>query len=159
MTVASGSSGTPSALEKSPLDFANENPPPLITERDGAKDQVQDGLSQEIVPKENPTTTEVVLEPNMDKEIATMGPISTHGGKSLASMGLEAGSTFTPATQDTPAGARSMSDLDPLSYAKPQPIPEQDIAQSFKKAKVTEDPDSEKSTSFTSMSGSQGSIS
>ncbi|GJU41797.1 hypothetical protein Tco_1194754 [Tanacetum coccineum] len=32
-TVASGSSGTPSSLEKLPLDFANENPPPLITER------------------------------------------------------------------------------------------------------------------------------
>ncbi|GKD44720.1 hypothetical protein Tco_1269365 [Tanacetum coccineum] len=32
-TVASGSSGTPSAQEKSPLDFANENPPLLITER------------------------------------------------------------------------------------------------------------------------------
>ncbi|GJT79237.1 hypothetical protein Tco_1053579 [Tanacetum coccineum] len=37
-TVASGSSGTPSALEKSPLDFANENPPPLITKRDGMED-------------------------------------------------------------------------------------------------------------------------
>ncbi|GJU35546.1 hypothetical protein Tco_1183900 [Tanacetum coccineum] len=39
-TMASGSSGTPSALEKSPLDFDNENPPPLITERDGMEDQV-----------------------------------------------------------------------------------------------------------------------
>ncbi|GKE48810.1 hypothetical protein Tco_1480068 [Tanacetum coccineum] len=37
-TVASGSSGTPSALEKSLLDFANENPPPLITKRDGMED-------------------------------------------------------------------------------------------------------------------------
>ncbi|GKD17714.1 hypothetical protein Tco_1206872 [Tanacetum coccineum] len=31
--VASGSSGTPAAIEKSPLDFADENPPPVITER------------------------------------------------------------------------------------------------------------------------------
>ncbi|GKD42052.1 hypothetical protein Tco_1266697, partial [Tanacetum coccineum] len=37
-TMASRSLGTPSALEKSPLDFANENPPPLITKRDGMKD-------------------------------------------------------------------------------------------------------------------------
>ncbi|GKD04389.1 hypothetical protein Tco_1179363 [Tanacetum coccineum] len=37
-------------------------------------------------------------------------------GKSLASMGLESGSTFfTPATQETPADAKSLSDPDPLS--------------------------------------------
>ncbi|GKF38145.1 hypothetical protein Tco_0118206, partial [Tanacetum coccineum] len=51
---------------------------------------------------------------------------STLGGKSLASMGLEAGSIFSaPASQETPT---DVSDLDPLSYAKPQPIPEQNIA-------------------------------
>ncbi|GJS99661.1 hypothetical protein Tco_0820831 [Tanacetum coccineum] len=55
-TVASGSSGTPSTLEKSPLDFANENPSPLITKGDGTEDQVRDELSCEIPPKENPTT-------------------------------------------------------------------------------------------------------
>ncbi|GKD02618.1 hypothetical protein Tco_1177592, partial [Tanacetum coccineum] len=73
-TVASGSSETPSALEKSPLDFANENPSPLITERDGMEGQVQDGLSREILPVENPMTTEVVLEPDLEKEVAAMGP-------------------------------------------------------------------------------------
>ncbi|GKC16352.1 hypothetical protein Tco_1013134, partial [Tanacetum coccineum] len=31
--VASGSSGIPTAIEKSPLDFGDENPPPVITER------------------------------------------------------------------------------------------------------------------------------
>ncbi|GKD65686.1 hypothetical protein Tco_1307794 [Tanacetum coccineum] len=37
-------------------------------------------------------------------------------GKSLALMGLESGSTFfTPATQETPADAKSLSDPDPLS--------------------------------------------
>ncbi|GKA41632.1 hypothetical protein Tco_0734292 [Tanacetum coccineum] len=123
MTVASGSSGTPSALEKLPLDFANENPPPLITESDGMEDQVQDELSRGILPVENPTTTEVVLEPDLEKEVAAIGPLvnkrrrkkgndeadvnappkvlrkdhvalcpaqSTLGGKSIASMGLEA---------------------------------------------------------------------
>ncbi|GKA74513.1 hypothetical protein Tco_0780815 [Tanacetum coccineum] len=38
--VASGSSGTPSALEKSPLYFANEDPPQMITEMGGTADQV-----------------------------------------------------------------------------------------------------------------------
>ncbi|GJS62931.1 hypothetical protein Tco_0677495 [Tanacetum coccineum] len=37
-TVASGSSETPSAIEKSPLDFANEDPIPLITERYGEEE-------------------------------------------------------------------------------------------------------------------------
>ncbi|GKE37509.1 hypothetical protein Tco_1460914, partial [Tanacetum coccineum] len=81
---------------------------------------------------------------------------STLGGKSLASMGLEAGSTFSvPASQETPT---DVSDPDPLSYAKPQPIPEQDIAQPSKGAATAGDPDSEKFSSFTSMVGSPGSI-
>ncbi|GJS93663.1 hypothetical protein Tco_0800631 [Tanacetum coccineum] len=166
-TVVSGSSGTLSALEKSLLDFANENPPPLITERDGMEDQVQDGLSREILPVENLTTMEVVLEPNLEKEVAAIGPLvnkrrrkrgndeadtnappkvlrkdhaafrpvqSTLEGKSLASMRLEAGSTFfIPATQETPADAKCVSDPNPLSYAKPQLHPERDVAQSSRK--------------------------
>ncbi|GKA34314.1 hypothetical protein Tco_0720743 [Tanacetum coccineum] len=71
-TVASGSSETPSTLEKSPLDFANENPSQLITEGDGTEDQVQGELSCGIPPEENPTTTEVVLE--LEKEVVAMGP-------------------------------------------------------------------------------------
>ncbi|GKE97970.1 hypothetical protein Tco_0021321 [Tanacetum coccineum] len=160
-TVASGSSETPSTLEKSPLDFANENPSQLITEGDGTEDQVQGELSCEIPPEENPTTTEVVLE--LEKEVVAMGPCvnkrhrkrgsdeadanappkvlrkdhatvrpeqSTRGGKSLALMGLEAGSTFvTPATHEALAGAKSVSDPNPLSYAKPQLHHERDTAQ------------------------------
>ncbi|GJX96255.1 hypothetical protein Tco_0352053 [Tanacetum coccineum] len=172
-TAASGSSGTPSALEKSPLDFANENPPLLITERDGTEDQVQDGLSRKILPVENPTTTEVVLEPYMKKEVAAIGPLSTLGRKSLASMGLEAGTTFfTPATQETPADAKSVSDPDPMSYAKPQPHPEQDAAQKtateipignvatteMQGQIFAESPESGKSASFPSVDGSPGGI-
>ncbi|GKB75778.1 hypothetical protein Tco_0942673 [Tanacetum coccineum] len=207
LTVVSGSSRTPSALEKSPLDFANENPPPLITERDRMKDQVQDRLSSEILPRENPTTMEVVLQPDLERKVAAMGPPmnkrrrkrgndeadtnappkvlrkdhaafspaqSTLGGKSLASMGLEVGSTFvTPATQETLHNAKSMSDPDPLSYAKPQPHPQRDVAQSSKKT-ATEIPtgnvatmevqgqifskslESGKSASFPSVDGSPG---
>ncbi|GKG09597.1 hypothetical protein Tco_0338343, partial [Tanacetum coccineum] len=40
--VASESSGTPSTIENSPLDFANEDPPQTITEKGGTEDQVQD---------------------------------------------------------------------------------------------------------------------
>ncbi|GJU31310.1 hypothetical protein Tco_1174899 [Tanacetum coccineum] len=50
---------------------------------------------------------------------------STHGGKSLTSMGLAAGSTFV-----IPTDAKSVNDPDPLSYAEARPYPEQEIAQS-----------------------------
>ncbi|GJY07602.1 gypsy type transposase [Tanacetum coccineum] len=204
--MASESSGTPSVLEKSPLDFANENPPSLITKRDEAEDQGQDGLSRKI-PVENPTTTEVIIKPDLEKEVAAMGPLvnkrrrkrgndeadanappkvlrkdhatfrpaqSTLGEKSLASMGLEEVSTFyIPATQETLTDAKSVSDPDPLSYTKPQPHPEQDVAQSSRKTATeiptgnvattevqgqmfAESPNSRKSASFPSVYGSLG---
>ncbi|GJY25083.1 hypothetical protein Tco_0399809 [Tanacetum coccineum] len=125
--VASGSSETPSAIEKSPLDFANKDPTPLITKRYGEEEQTQDGLSHEIPPVQNPTTTEDVPEPDPEKE-------STLGGKSLAAMGLDTGSTLVKlATQETPSDAKSVSDPDLLSYAKPQPRLERDVAQSSRK--------------------------
>nr|GEX81656.1 hypothetical protein [Tanacetum cinerariifolium] len=84
---------------------------------------------------------------------------STLGGKSLASIGIGMGTTISaPATQKIPVHTEGASDPDPLSYAKPRPAPEQDFAQSFMKAVVMKDPDSEKSTPFTSMVGSSGSI-
>nr|GEW34017.1 hypothetical protein [Tanacetum cinerariifolium] len=134
MTEVSGSLGTSFTIEKSPLDFSNEDPPLLISESIRAEEQGQDELSQGATP-------------------------STLGGKSLASMGIETGTTvFAPMTQEIPVHTEGVSDLDSLSYAKPRPAPEQDGAQSSRKAVVTEDPDSEKSTSFTSMVGSPGSI-
>ncbi|GKC14161.1 hypothetical protein Tco_1010943 [Tanacetum coccineum] len=65
------------------------------------------------------------------KDHATVRPEqSTRRGKSFASMGLEVGSTFiTPATHEALAGAKSVSDLDSLSYAKPQLHLERDTAQ------------------------------
>nr|GEX64901.1 transposase (putative), gypsy type [Tanacetum cinerariifolium] len=116
------SSGTPSTIEKSPLDFDNETPSQQITEDHAAFRRTQ----------------------------------STVGGKSLTSTGLEGGSTFlAPSSQETPV---DVSDPDPLSYATPLSIPEQDIAQSSEGAAVAGDPDSEKSSSFTSLVWSPGSI-
>ncbi|GJV01877.1 hypothetical protein Tco_1335446 [Tanacetum coccineum] len=104
--MATESSGTPSTIDRSPLDFANENPFPS---------------------PENVTTAGVTPETDLGEEIAAMGPRmskkrrkkgndradaneppkvlrkdhassrptqSTTGGKSLASVGLETGSTF-----------------------------------------------------------------
>nr|GEV36145.1 hypothetical protein [Tanacetum cinerariifolium] len=170
--MASGSSGTPAAIEKSPLDFTDEDPPQVITKRD------------------DEATAEVIPESGLGKEVAAMGPVvnlrrrkrgneqanvlpkilrkdhvtsrpsqSTLTGKSLAAMGIEADSTgFASATQETFMNAKGVSDPDPLSYAEPRPIHEQYISQCSRKTPVAKDPDSEKSTPFTSMVGSPGSI-
>ncbi|GKA97963.1 hypothetical protein Tco_0825857 [Tanacetum coccineum] len=209
-SVASESSGTPSALEKSSLDFIDKDPPQTIAKRVGAEGQVQDELSQEIPSVGHATTTEIVPETCLEEEVATMGPLvnkrrkqmrrkrvndeaeanappkvlrkdhvsnpahSAYGGKSLAAMGLGAGSiSSTPSAQGAPTAEKSVSDPDPLSYAKPQPYPEQDIAQSSKgtateiptkHVATTEvnvqlsvgSPESEKSTSVPSVVGSPG---
>nr|GEU85431.1 hypothetical protein [Tanacetum cinerariifolium] len=176
--VASGSLGTPSTLKKSPLDFANEDPPQMITKR-GGTEQVQDELVQGIPHVENATMTEDEAEVNappkvLRKDHAAFRPAqSTLGGKSLAPMGLDVGSTvFTPATQDAPT---TVSDPNPLSYTKPQPHFERDITESFRKT-ATEIPsenvattkvqgmfsaeshESGKSTSFLFEDGSPGGI-
>ncbi|GJW44178.1 hypothetical protein Tco_0072977 [Tanacetum coccineum] len=156
VTEASESSGIPSLVEKSPLDFADEDPLPVISEGVGTGGQARDEVPHEIPPAGNPPTTEVA--PDLEPEAAAMGSLvrkrrrergsdgananappkvlrkdhasirseqSTHGGKSLTSMGLAAGSIFV-----TPTDAKSVSDPDPLSYAEPRPFPEQEIAQS-----------------------------
>ncbi|GJY23561.1 gypsy type transposase [Tanacetum coccineum] len=172
---------------KSPLDFANEDLPPPNTKGVGIEEQIQDKVSHRVPPLENSPTTEVVLEPELavigplvhkrrrkrgnDEADANASPKvlrkdhvafrpaqSTIGGKSLATMGKATSFPITPTPQDTPSGASSVKDPDPLSYAEPRPIPEQDIAQSSKKTVVAKDPDSERSTSFTSMGGSPRSV-
>ncbi|GKC18029.1 hypothetical protein Tco_1014811 [Tanacetum coccineum] len=55
---------------------------------------------------------------------------SAYRGKSLATIGLGAGSiSSTPSIQGAPTALKSVSDLDLLSYTKPQPYLEQDIDQ------------------------------
>nr|GFB30330.1 hypothetical protein [Tanacetum cinerariifolium] len=106
---ASESSGTPSTLEKSPLDFANEDPPQMIAESGGAEGQS-------------------VMNWHMETHLQRMYPRR----RILVPVGLDTGSTvFMTATQDSPT---SVSDPDPLSYAKPQPHHELDIAQSSGRA-------------------------
>ncbi|GKE63614.1 hypothetical protein Tco_1513981, partial [Tanacetum coccineum] len=61
-------------------------------------------------------------------------------------------------TPEPPIATQSVSDPDPLSYAKPQPNPKQDVAQSSKEAGAARNQDSEKSTSSPSINGSPGSI-
>ncbi|GJV72923.1 hypothetical protein Tco_1492918 [Tanacetum coccineum] len=75
ITGTSKSSGTPSVIEKSPLDFSNEDPPPAITERGMIEDQVQAEVSNEAPSVENPQTTGVILIPDVEHEPGAMGSL------------------------------------------------------------------------------------
>ncbi|GJY28242.1 hypothetical protein Tco_0404009, partial [Tanacetum coccineum] len=66
------SSETPSVIEKSPLDFSSEDPPPMITSKGETEDRAPAMVSQEVPSAENIATTEVVPEVNIEKEIAMM---------------------------------------------------------------------------------------
>nr|GEV53575.1 hypothetical protein [Tanacetum cinerariifolium] len=188
--VASGSIEPSSAVEKSPLDFANEDPPPLITEKDKTEDPVQDRSSHEIPPA---TTTEVGLEPDLEREVAAMTPLvnkrrrqmgneetkvnappnvlrkdhhalhptqSTHKGKSLTEMVLDAGSTFImPATQDAPTAVKSVSDPNPSSRKTAKPVSTADVATiEARDPFIVENPETKKSDSSASMDRSPGDI-
>ncbi|GJX55881.1 hypothetical protein Tco_0285778 [Tanacetum coccineum] len=160
--------------------FCQRKPTPLITKKDGTEEQVQDGLSSEIPPVENPTVTEVIPEPDLEKEVAAIGPLvnksrrkrgndeadanappkvlrkghavscpikSTLGGKSLASIGLEAGSTFF-----APASLKTLADSSSKAATE---IPTRHIATTEVQGQIfAESPESGKSASFSSASGS-----
>ncbi|GKC67077.1 hypothetical protein Tco_1099675, partial [Tanacetum coccineum] len=132
---------TPSVMEKSPLDFSNEDLPPLITNKGETEDQALAVVSQEVPTTKDTARAGVSPELDLEKETAAMGPPDTRGGKSINAMGLG------PEPPSHTSARQGVSDPDPLSYAEP----------SSKKAPVTADPDSE-NTSFTSMAGSPGSI-
>nr|GFB18010.1 hypothetical protein [Tanacetum cinerariifolium] len=152
--VATESSRTTSTIERSPLDFANENPSQQSTGGDETEDQGQETVAPEVPSLENITTTGVALETGLVGKIVPWVP-STVGGKSLALMRLERDPLFhVPTLQETPT---DVSDPDPLSFANPQSIPKQDVVQSSKGVAVVGDPESE-NTSFTSMAGSLESI-
>nr|GEW71542.1 hypothetical protein [Tanacetum cinerariifolium] len=156
---ASESYGMPSTLKKSPLDFANKDPPQMIAESDGAEGQVHDELAHGNPFAEDLTIAKVMPEPSLEKEVAAIGASmnkrhrkrgkeeteanappkvlrndhaafhlaqGTLDGESPVPVGLDMGSiVFMTATQDVPT---SVSDPDPLSYKKPQPHHERDIA-------------------------------
>nr|GEV76594.1 hypothetical protein [Tanacetum cinerariifolium] len=131
--VATESSGTPFAIEKSLLDFDNENPSPPMTEGKGTEDQFHETVAPEIPsPFRKYACHGSCVRSKPRGEGCCYGtPLSkkhrrrsTREWKSLPTMGLAAGSTFV-----TPADTKGVSDPDPLSYAEPQPHPEQSMTQ------------------------------
>ncbi|GKE19808.1 hypothetical protein Tco_1431320, partial [Tanacetum coccineum] len=81
---------------------------------------------------------------------------SAHGGKSLADMSVDTElAIHIQETHEPPVATQSVSDQDPLSYAKPQS--KQDVARcrSSKEKGVAGNQDSEKSTPSPPITGSQ----
>ncbi|GJS55492.1 gypsy type transposase [Tanacetum coccineum] len=123
-----GSGTLPLSRESRLLDFDNEDHALInLAEGQPGRDRRKQ-LSREVNKEAKANASPKVLR----KYHASGHTHSTHRGKSIAAMGLDAGSTFSPpAAQNTPT---AVSNLEPLSYAKPQPHPVQDITQSSKGA-------------------------
>ncbi|GJY24124.1 gypsy type transposase [Tanacetum coccineum] len=131
--TTSVSSETPPVIVKSPLDFSNEQSLQLLTEGDETETQVPTVVASEVPRAENPATTGVVPELNLEKEAATMGPSLNKRDKGEAEANalprvLRKDHASIRPQLSTSAVLQSMSEPDPLSYAQPKPLPEQDIA-------------------------------
>nr|GEV63082.1 hypothetical protein [Tanacetum cinerariifolium] len=152
-TAATNSSGVPSTIERSPLDFTNETRP-----------EDQETTAPEVPPLEDMSTMGGAPEAGPAERVAATDPLghadhrpteSARGGKSLAAIEVGMGSTRpTHAPQSAPA---DVSDLDPLSFADPRSRLSVDVAQSSKGAAAIGDPESD-NTSFASMVRSPESI-
>ncbi|GJV47881.1 hypothetical protein Tco_1438093 [Tanacetum coccineum] len=107
---------------------------------------------EDVVATSTSSSTPSAIEVNLEREVTAMGPLvnkrhrKRDQRKSLVAMGLGVDSTIpTPIPQETPA---DVIGPDLLFYARP----------SSKGTAAAEDPESEKSTSFTSLAGSPGGI-
>ncbi|GKC05229.1 hypothetical protein Tco_0996839 [Tanacetum coccineum] len=164
----SSSSGTPSTMEKSPLDFSNEDSPRRITESDETENQGQETVAPEVPPQENVPTMGVTPEISLEKEVAAMGPLVSKKRRERGGDGADANAppkvlrkdhaAFHP-TQSTIGEKSTRLDTGPCrTRSRSQSLNGILPSKSSKGATVTGDPDSEKSTSFTSFTGSPNGI-
>nr|GEY23715.1 hypothetical protein [Tanacetum cinerariifolium] len=138
--AATDSSGVPSTIERSPLDFAHEAE---------ASDQ---GAAALKIPSSEDVPATVASGVGQAEETATMDPPtapksrSSCGGKSLAAIQLGLASTVVP--KDAPVG---VSDPDPLSFTDAPSRHSADIAQSSHGIAAAGDPGSENASSPTEV--------
>nr|GEW47580.1 hypothetical protein [Tanacetum cinerariifolium] len=157
--AATDSSGTPSAIEKSPLDFNNKNPSSPMTEGKGTEDQAHDTVALKVPLPGNMPATGAALELSLEEEVAAMeSRLSKKRGKrvndradanaspkvlrkdyaSVRPKQSTHGGKSLPmmglaagSTFVTPTDTKGVNDLDSLSYAEPQPHLEQSMTHSF----------------------------
>nr|GEX93151.1 RNA-directed DNA polymerase, eukaryota, nucleotide-binding alpha-beta plait domain protein [Tanacetum cinerariifolium] len=175
--AATDSSGVPSIIERSPLDFASEAGPedqgtmalevllledvPTTIGAPGASQTESVAVTTPPVITESRKRSSDGVDANAPPKVlrrdhADPRPTgSNRGGKSLAAIELGLGSTHpTPVLPSAPADA---SDPDPLSFANPKSHPPTNVAQSSQGNAVAGDPKS-KNTSYASMVESPESV-
>ncbi|GKD61758.1 hypothetical protein Tco_1299267, partial [Tanacetum coccineum] len=145
------------------MDFDNENPAPSVTEGTVAEGGTQDGLAHEEPPEETATTTKVAKEAVAREEMASVKPLVSKRRKQLRrKRGNEEVEVNTPPkvlmrdhasgpTQST-TGGKSLA-----SMGSEAGIPIHSVGDPCRSS-VAGDPESEKSSSFTSIIGSPGGI-
>ncbi|GJS69192.1 hypothetical protein Tco_0702033 [Tanacetum coccineum] len=150
----STSTGTPSEMEKSPLDFADEDVQTEVVGEHQTDNPVFTTVPQQEQLAAESAATEVPPETNLEQEVLTMGPPvnKRRRKRDRGKTGSSAPSKAPRTERDTAADTQSVSELEPLSFAVSRPTPEPDVAQSSKAATV-EDEDTDKSSSFISMGG------
>nr|GEW41662.1 hypothetical protein [Tanacetum cinerariifolium] len=119
--VATDSSGVPSTIERSPLDFALEagasdqrTAAPEMPPSEDSRKKGRDGIDVNAPPK------------SLRRDYADPRPSgSSHGGKILAAIQLGLASTASM-PEDAPTG---VNDPDPLSFADPSARPPADVTQ------------------------------
>nr|GEU34553.1 transposase (putative), gypsy type [Tanacetum cinerariifolium] len=148
--AATDSSGVPSTIERSPLDFANEA---------GASDQ---GAAAPEVPPPEDVSAVSAPEAGQAEEVAATDPsVATESrkrGRDVADVNappkvLRSDHADPRPTRSTPG----VSDPDPLSFADPRLRPPADVAQSSQGTAAAGDPESG-NASFASAVGSLKSI-
>nr|GEV03787.1 hypothetical protein [Tanacetum cinerariifolium] len=143
--AATDSSGVPSTIKRSPLDFAHE-----------ARASDQRIAAPEMPPSEDVPATAALEAGQAEKTAATDPPAapeswSSHGGKSLAAIQLGLASTVV-VLEEAPAG---VSDPDPLSFADAPSCHPVDVAQSFQGVAAAGDPESKNASSAAEFGSSE----
>ncbi|GKA00590.1 hypothetical protein Tco_0673140 [Tanacetum coccineum] len=133
-TELSTSLGTPSTVERSPLDFSNEDAPSLLTQGIDARVHGSAAAEQEIPVTDDAWATGGYCGTNLEKEVISMGMSFGRdaqrgcGGKSLAEMSVDTElAIHAQETQEPLVATQIVNDPDPLSYAKPRS--QQDVTQ------------------------------
>ncbi|GKB22218.1 hypothetical protein Tco_0856141, partial [Tanacetum coccineum] len=167
-TELSTSSGTPSTVERSPLDFSNEDAPPPVTHGAEAEVNGPTAAEQEITVTDNAEATEAAMEPDLEKEVISMGPTikkrrrqrdAGEGGSNATAKELRKDHDAARAEHSARRG-KSLADMnvDTELAIHVHEIQEPPVATSSKEEGVAGNQDSEKSTPSPSITGSPRSI-
>ncbi|GJW25677.1 hypothetical protein Tco_0039488 [Tanacetum coccineum] len=134
----STSTGTPSAMEKSPLDFADEDVQTDVVGEHQTDNPVSTTVPQQEQPAAESAATEVPPETNLEQEVLTMGPPvnKRRRKRDRGKTGSNAPSKVSRTERGTAADTQSVSEPEPLSFAVPRPTPEPDVAQSSKAREI-----------------------